>query len=743
MNRTLLAVLVCLTAWAGSSSSCPAGGSTRPIAALIADLKKGDKERFAAMEELGARGEKAAEAIPALIALLPTKSEDVKLHATLALGKIGAPAVGPLSKAYDSKDAGVRFYAVWGLAFVGPPARSATTLVVKALSDPSAQVRRKAAYALGRIDADPDKVVGALITALGDPDEDVRQSAQSSLPKLGKAAVPNLIEAMKSDKPAVRNNAIKALGEIGADAQAAIPQLKALLTGSKDDAAMASLAATALAGIGAPALPTLTAAAADDSPEIRKIAVGALQQVGVPAVPVLVDLLGAKHVDVRRQCAHILQGIPVNDKVVIVGLGFATRDKDLGVKQAALQALQSRGPGAKLAERYVSALLTDSDPQIRLTAFHTLQNLGVDPRPGLKKALANPDFAVRIATAGLMIQLNLEVGLAEPMLREGLKSTDTALKTQAAFLLSQRGLGADVVVPIFLEGLKSDQASVRRQAIEGIGRYGTRASDTAPALIAALDDADDSVKLQAINVLRQIGAQPGTLFPAMIKILRRPSDPLHNQAAQIVFQVGPGAVDEIVALLRKEEAPAIRLTCLQTLAMVGPPAKAAVGDLIKALADPSARARLAAARALGNIGPDARTAEKALEKATKDGDGNVQQIARAALTQVRADGAIKDFQVQGVLTSVDPLDRVRVGSYHVVHTYPMKKGQTYTIDLISQWDNFLRLENAQGQQLAQDDDSGGFPNARIIFAAPADGWYRIIVTSFAPAANGPYTLKVR
>ena len=78
---------------------------------------------------------------------------------------------------------------------------------------------------------------------------------------------------------------------------------------------------------------------------------------------------------------------------------------------------------------------------------------------GLKKALDSKDFAVRLATASLMIQLNFEVELAEPVLREGLKSKDVALKTQAAFLLSQRGLGADVVLPIFLEGLKSDQAA--------------------------------------------------------------------------------------------------------------------------------------------------------------------------------------------------------------------------------------------------------------------------------------------
>jgi hypothetical protein len=132
-----------------------------------------------------------------------------------------------------------------------------------------------------------------------------------------------------------------------------------------------------------------------------------------------------------------------------------------------------------------------------------------------------------------------------------------------------------------------------------------------------------------------------------------------------------------------------------------------------------------------------------LTKAEKDADGNVQKIAQAALAQIRADPNGKDFEVQGVLTPGDPFDRVRTQHFHVVHTYRMKAGVNYTIDLRSQWDNYLRLENSRGVQLAQDDDSGGFPNARIVFRAPEDGWYRIIVTSFGGGASGPYTLKVR
>src|ERR1019366_4022515 len=104
-----------------------------------------------------------------------------------------------------------------------------------------------------------------------------------------------------------------------------------------------------------------------------------------PAVPTFVDMLGSKHVDVQRHVAALLGNMQVFDKSVVIGLGFATKDKDYQVRLQALQSLQRMGTNAKLAEPYIVVLLTDIDPQVRLTAFHTLQSLGVDPRPGLKK----------------------------------------------------------------------------------------------------------------------------------------------------------------------------------------------------------------------------------------------------------------------------------------------------------------------------------------------------------------------
>jgi HEAT repeat protein len=803
-------ILFCSLLLVGLPTVLSAAQPKRSITDLIADLKKADEVKLKAIAELEALGDKAGEAVPALIDLLLTKNEDVRLHVVMAMAKIGQPAVGPLSKAlasyYPDPDkidtkkidalvkklgsgnfaerdqarkeletigmpaleplrkaaknsdleasrratelvktieaqADIRFYLTWGLAFVGPQAKDATPVVIKALSDPTAQVRRKAAYTLGRIDPDPITVAPALVAALADADNDVREACAGALPKMSKAAVPELIKALKGDQKGLWILSMKILGEIGAESAKAIPDLRDRLL--QPDQASASAAADALAGIGAPALKVLTEAAANKSDQVRALAVRSLHKIGAPAIPTLVDLLGAKDVDVQRQVAALLGGMQVNDKSVVIGLGYATKDKDYQVRLSALQSLQRMGSAAKLAEPYIVVLLTDLDPQIRLTAFHTLKGMDVDPAPGLKKALGHPDLKTRITTASLMTQLNFEVGLAEPILVDGLKAKDESLKMQAADALSLRGLRENEVLPIFIAGLKNDLASVRRQAAESIARYGTKASKAGPALIAALEDTDDSVVGQSITALRVIGADPKLLFPAMVKVLRRKDASLHPAASQIIFQVGPEAIDDIVALLKKEEAPGIRLACLQTLAMVGPRAKSAVGELTKALEDPAPRARMNAARALGNIGPDAKAAEDALTKALKDTDGNVKAIAEAALTQIKADPNGKEFEVKGVLTAGDPFDKRRTAHFHVVHTYYMKKAQQYQIDLISQWDNYLRLENAQGVQLAEDDDGGGFPNARIIIRAPQDGWYRIIVTTYGAGAQGPYTLKVK
>ena len=100
-------------------------------------------------------------------------------------------------------------------------------------------------------------------------------------------------------------------------------------------------------------------------------------------------------------------------------------------------------------------------------------------------------------------------------------------------------------------------------------------------------------------------------------------------------------------------------------------------------------------------------------------------------------------EVASNLTNDDAKDTVRTGSVCKVYILNLSAGKTYQIDMKSQQiDSYLRLENATGKQLAQDDDSGGYPDARIIFQCREAGTYRIVATTFVQALGG-FTLTVR
>jgi S1-C subfamily serine protease/DNA-directed RNA polymerase subunit RPC12/RpoP len=96
------------------------------------------------------------------------------------------------------------------------------------------------------------------------------------------------------------------------------------------------------------------------------------------------------------------------------------------------------------------------------------------------------------------------------------------------------------------------------------------------------------------------------------------------------------------------------------------------------------------------------------------------------------------------LVLTDPLDPLfgNRGSRLREFRFQMKAGKKYAIVVQSAaFDTYLRLVSPTGQLLAQDDDSGGGLNSRIDLVAPADGVYRIQVTSFNGQA-GPFRLTV-
>jgi hypothetical protein len=103
---------------------------------------------------------------------------------------------------------------------------------------------------------------------------------------------------------------------------------------------------------------------------------------------------------------------------------------------------------------------------------------------------------------------------------------------------------------------------------------------------------------------------------------------------------------------------------------------------------------------------------------------------------------------KGTWTAQDPLYPPRNSRYKS-YTVNLQAGKIYTIDLKSAnggvdgvQDPYLYLTDAAGTVLAQDDDSGGGLDARIVYSPAKTGQYQIIATSLNNCL-GNFTLTVR
>jgi len=118
-------------------------------------------------------------------------------------------------------------------------------------------------------------------------------------------------------------------------------------------------------------------------------------------------------------------------------------------------------------------------------------------------------------------------------------------------------------------------------------------------------------------------------------------------------------------------------------------------------------------------------------------------LAPPGAAQVAATKEAGFFKFEGKLSTDDPKDTQRETPCKV-HLVKFKEGRVYTIDMVStQFDSYLRLEDSKGNQLDEDDDSGGGFNARIIFNCNKAGEYKVICTTFAAQMSGKYSLTIK
>ena len=128
------------------------------------------------------------------------------VSALIELGEDAIPALLDLTK---SPNADFRW---WALRVLAASPHSSTGWLIRFLDDPAPEVRQCAA--LGLAEKADEVATESLVRAMNDEDAMVCNLAAHALVKIGKPAVPSLIEAVKGESQAVRIHAIRALAEI-------------------------------------------------------------------------------------------------------------------------------------------------------------------------------------------------------------------------------------------------------------------------------------------------------------------------------------------------------------------------------------------------------------------------------------------------------------------------------------------------------------------------------------------------
>ena len=316
-----------------------------------------------------------------------------------ALAAMGGHAVPALAGALENEDSFVRTIAALLLVGAGPDAADVVPELARALeNDHHTAVLHNVAAALGNIGEAARASVPQMIVMFKDDDSLVYEPARLGLANFGVIAVPALIDLLRD--PDNRAAAAAVLGDIGPEAEAAVPALARALEDSDDDVRRTS--ADALGDIGPAAeaaVPALARALDDTDASVRSNAATALGDLGPvarAAVPALVRALRDGDPDTRWASAEALGEIGVASEAVVAGLIDALDDPGAWVPMYARDGLKALGPEAIPA---VIGALSDLDPEVRRLAAEVLGSYGSGAQaaiPALEALLDDPNMSIGV-----------------------------------------------------------------------------------------------------------------------------------------------------------------------------------------------------------------------------------------------------------------------------------------------------------------------------------------------------------
>lgn len=479
------------------------------------------------------------------------------------------------------------------------------------LASPDRDARREASYQLLHLGAAAKPALPDLIKALDDQDKQVWSNAISTIAALGPDAVdavPKLLESLDSRRSQGRYRdqgqyllrAAYALARIG---DAAKPQLLAAL---KDkDTGLRIGAAKALGGMGPAAkeaIPSLIENLGGGDQDLRNEVIEALGLIGGEAVPALKDALDSKDAWQREGSARALAAIgdaatPAGDKL----LERAGQETDATARGAILTTLPKIGlPPAKVIPPLIAAIKSDNEA-LRHAATNAI--LLVHPSaktavPALTALLAEPAQAEHAAY--VLGRFGDDAKSAVPTL------IDLVLKAEtppAAFTDALAQIGPPAVPALLAQVEKISATSITRdfwviKVLKNIG------SSALPELRQALASPNTSVRLAALGTIADLGPEAREARADVLKLGNDPDPQVRALllSAMVSIDSSTSKALKLIEPAIKDAQPLVRAAAASAAATLGKDAAPVAAQVAALLEDPDARVRLVAIRAAGAIG---------------------------------------------------------------------------------------------------------------------------------------------